>query len=58
MHRLFKELKATFFNDFVINVHTMEIEVKENSEGQEKLQELWRKWNKVLRKKFDLKWYK
>jgi hypothetical protein len=49
----FKKFKDFFFNDYVFNIKTMKIEVKENNqEGDQKTCDYW---NKVLTKKFKLK---
>jgi hypothetical protein len=57
VHPLFDMIKAIFFHSFVINVNTMLVEVEEGSQDQEFLQKIWRKLNKVLTTKFNLKWF-
>jgi hypothetical protein len=47
-----------FFNDFVINTATMEIEIRETSKNYEKLKKLWSKLNELLKGKFNLRWIK
>jgi hypothetical protein len=58
MHPLFEKVKELFFHDFVINIDTMEIEIKEDSRNKEILEKWWMYWNKVLKRKFRLKLFK
>jgi hypothetical protein len=57
-HRLFKQARNLFFEKFVFDVETMKIEIKETMRNTENLIDLCWELNKVLERKFHLKWIK
>jgi hypothetical protein len=58
MNSMIKKVSKEFFNYLVFNIDTMEIEIKEDNQDQLGLQKICDNWNKVLKRKFKLKWFK